>query len=705
MRGRDPSSAKSKKFLRATVKLEPLRRLREQVRRRSETLESDFRAFLHPNQITFTRRPKTRDEIDKEAKERPVEDMAKIDASSTATVLMALSIGDQLSLFYDKDKNPPLKSALTELFTDKWTSAGLKDLNFFTAALVFRALGFVRERYKETDALLAALTHAGSTYQQTVDHFRELDPAKTKVGGQGESSYPLTPTLAYWLLDAADRLSWRLGKDDWHRWAEWAAAQFYHQLSHVVAKDDGFMDPVALAMAACLVAKLRKIAQNTPDTPHHMIEAALPSMAQLRVALPELFKRQGESGVWPKYFPLFIYPKGDLVNHCFAFELLEALLHEFPNELLDEHLDNVSRSVAWCDDQRIDKYRHQSTPDPFSGWNSGANLQSLREKSPECWATAAVYMFLGKLERCLDVRISDTILLRYGDRTKVKHKNWDRLLSSRVSFVGRPSEDVKTVLERVMEDWRNGVDRRKRSALLFGPPGTSKTSLVTALAAKYQLPCVALNPGHFLKDGLEKIFGRANRIFADLMDLSNAVVFFDEMDPLVQKREAGSDIRHQSLTTVLLPHLAELHRKDRVFFFMATNHLQQIDSAIQRPGRFDCLLFVGPPRWQDKVKVLLEKDEAALKILLDWTEKWSQEDRVTNILEVLDRFTVAETESFLERFREKVDLSKALNERDIREFEDEALKWGGKYIILWETDGLQSPDFAELKKDKASSRM
>src|SRR5262249_51787126 len=149
--------------------------------------------------------------------------------------------------------------------------------------------------------------------------------------------------------------------------------------------------------------------------------------------------------------------------------------------------------------------------------------------------------------------------------------------------------------------------RARRSALLFGPPGTSKTSIVKALAKKIGWPFLEINPAHFLNEGLERIYVRADEVFEDLMDLSGVVVLFDEMDALVQKRKDEDktserlDVTRQFLTTSMLPKLSKLYERGGVLFFMATNYQSEFDEAIKRPRRFDLLLCMAPPPWRAKV--------------------------------------------------------------------------------------------------------
>src|SRR5208337_4391372 len=128
------------------------------------------------------------------------------------------------------------------------------------------------------------------------------------------------------------------------------------------------------------------------------------------------------------------------------------------------------------------------------------------------------------------------------------------------------------------------------SALLFGPPGTSKTTIAEVVAERLGWSLVVVTPSHFLSKGFEQIYVRANEIFEDLMDMSNVVILLDEMDALVQTRESprgndgqlgqgrgkgntpGLDVTRQLLTTSMLPKLADLYKRAQVVFLMATNH-------------------------------------------------------------------------------------------------------------------------------------
>jgi SpoVK/Ycf46/Vps4 family AAA+-type ATPase len=190
---------------------------------------------------------------------------------------------------------------------------------------------------------------------------------------------------------------------------------------------------------------------------------------------------------------------------------------------------------------------------------------------------------------------------------------------------------------------------------------------------------VANNPSDFLTGGLEQIYARANEVFEDLMDISTAVVLFDEMDALVQKRGDDLDVTRQLLTTSMLPKLAGLHDQAKLIFLMATNHRKGLDEAITRPGRFDLQICVGPPSWSQKlagVSQVLEGLQAGdLSEVKEELEKLGQS---AHTREHFDHFTVAELRNFLRQIQRSKQANTwvaALKTMRKEEFEATAADW------------------------------
>jgi SpoVK/Ycf46/Vps4 family AAA+-type ATPase len=230
------------------------------------------------------------------------------------------------------------------------------------------------------------------------------------------------------------------------------------------------------------------------------------------------------------------------------------------------------------------------------------------------------------------------------------------------------------------------------------------------LAGKLNWPYIEITPADFVGRGMDQIYARTAEIFSDLMDLAGVVVLFDEMDALAAKRvtQPGAeqlDVVRQLLTTSMLPKLADLHDRKQIIYFMNTNHRNGIDSAIMRAGRFDMLLHVMPPTWSAKLRHLDRfytadpvEVESAKERLRKWTARAAKERAA------LDRFTFAETKSFLEyirRTRGHEKLSQALRGWDRHSFLQLVIEWGRSFIVLKEN----SPDLEEYKQDQGASSL
>lgn len=494
------------------------------------------------------------------------------------------------------------------------------------------------------------------------------------------NKYPPTAAVIYWFVDGVKRAKLNLPGKHWLGLCRWARDEFNHQLSLVVAQHEAMMDPVAMAMSACLCATLRALFES-PDSgtlkpgtySDHL--TLLPSTIELEHAIGELFKRQ-RNGIWPKYFPLFHYQDAGS-NFCFTFELLEAVLTEFGherNKLLDSNaiIHGLQTAVTWCQQNRL-KWQDKSQKS-YSGWNSGGYLETLQKGQPESWATAVVHMFLWELQKVLSERIQTRLISDYHASSEVNLKALDKFLSIDIyeKSKSRPlkrilrSQIISKYLGKTPQTLRKQQNKAARSALLFGPPGTSKTEVVQAVAKELGWPLIQIDPSHFLRKSLEGIYTQAGEIFTDLMDLSGVIVLFDEMDALVQTRDSDNklDTAAQFLTTFMLPKLAALHDQGRIVFFMATNFQDRFDDAIKRAGRFDLLLCMGPPSLTAKLKALhiftdgvanSPENKAAIDLLSQYVNESAE------LKMQLELYTFAEFKSLIKALTVSTPLSVRLN--------------------------------------------
>jgi hypothetical protein len=162
------------------------------------------------------------------------------------------------------------------------------------------------------------------------------------------------------------------------------------------------------------------------------------------------------------------------------------------------------------------------------------------------------------------------------------------------------------------EDRRPWARTEAMSAILFGPPGTTKTTIVKSMAQGLEWPLVTLSPGTFIRDGLENVERRAIEVFSHLQDLIRVVVLFDECDELFRARRHAQDNQGNDemrsisafMTASMLPKLQDLRDNGQAFFVIVTNYFDQIDSAAKRIGRIDRVVGVSWPDTTQRTQMI-----------------------------------------------------------------------------------------------------
>jgi SpoVK/Ycf46/Vps4 family AAA+-type ATPase len=178
-------------------------------------------------------------------------------------------------------------------------------------------------------------------------------------------------------------------------------------------------------------------------------------------------------------------------------------------------------------------------------------------------------------------RVSDIILSR---------KNQQLLLSILEEFRGR--ELIRS----------HGL--RMRSKLLFcGPPGCGKTLCAEVFAHEVRLPLVVASMDTLVSSFLGETASNLRRIF-DHASSQPVVLLLDEFDAIARLRDDES--QHGELKRVVNSLLQLIDRfSGSGFVIAATNHEQQLDSAIWR--RFDEVVYFSKPGKGEILRLLKMK--------------------------------------------------------------------------------------------------
>ncbi|CAK1354567.1 unnamed protein product [Cercospora beticola] len=146
--------------------------------------------------------------------------------------------------------------------------------------------------------------------------------------------------------------------------------------------------------------------------------------------------------------------------------------------------------------------------------------------------------------------------------------------------------------------------------LLWGPPGCGKTLLAKAAAAESHANFISIKGPELLNKFVGESEAAVRRVFSRARSSLPCVIFFDELDALVPKRDtdSGSEASARVVNT-LLTELDGLDTRMGIYIIAATNRPDMIDDAMLRPGRLGTQLFVdlpGPEERGDILRALLK---------------------------------------------------------------------------------------------------
>ncbi|KAI6025730.1 P-loop containing nucleoside triphosphate hydrolase protein [Pisolithus orientalis] len=137
--------------------------------------------------------------------------------------------------------------------------------------------------------------------------------------------------------------------------------------------------------------------------------------------------------------------------------------------------------------------------------------------------------------------------------------------------------------------------------LLWGPPGCGKTLLAKAVANESRANFISVKGPELLNKYVGESERAVRQVFSRARASSPCVIFFDELDALVPRRDDSLSAR---VVNTLLTELDGLDARKSVYVIAATNRPDMIDPAMVRPGRLDKLLYVDLPSAEERVEIL-----------------------------------------------------------------------------------------------------
>ncbi|TVY43593.1 putative AAA domain-containing protein [Lachnellula subtilissima] len=140
--------------------------------------------------------------------------------------------------------------------------------------------------------------------------------------------------------------------------------------------------------------------------------------------------------------------------------------------------------------------------------------------------------------------------------------------------------------------------------LLWGPPGCGKTLLAKAVANESKANFISIKGPELLNKYVGESERAVRQVFERARSSVPCILFFDELDALVPKRDDSLSEASSKVVNTLLTELDGMSSRTGIYVIAATNRPDIIDQAMLRPGRLGTSIFIGLPTPDERVEIL-----------------------------------------------------------------------------------------------------
>jgi adenylate kinase family enzyme len=405
----------------------------------------------------------------------------------------------------------------------------------------------------------------------------------------------------------------RLTRDYLAKLAKWAQAETNRQIAFASLGQETNFDPAQLAFAVGIY--------------HHI---ASPSEPLIDRALELVFDAQSPDGTWSPGAP-FVFKRTSIsANYVASLEIMNAIAPLIDSDRVARFRPHADRLFAWLEANGREipdllRVKDKTKSHTVTGWSSDRLYEARRI---DTWMNAAALHFLVFYKKLIREDVNSQIQLTYD--FKRPKQEWIKITDSELLWPYNERVTTKVYEQFIVPFKRTGESPRS-AMVLYGPPGTSKSTLAEAIATELGWSMVTITPSDFVKEGIEKSEAAARSLFKELNVLREVVVLFDEIDEILRDRqdqEAQSGIAMlRFLIPGMLPKLQALKQygeKKRLIFIVATNYRDRLDAAITRTGRIDESFLLAPPDARSRyclIRGFLEKRIRDGELFQDIDEK------------------------------------------------------------------------------------
>jgi adenylate kinase family enzyme len=344
----------------------------------------------------------------------------------------------------------------------------------------------------------------------------------------------------------------------------------------------------------------------------------------------DILRRQS---YWRATKPTVVTPRGH-IHVPISVEIANSLLRicqqlRPPGSYFSRNVDLFKQYSRWLLGRLVSGEapgrRGRGTRRPFAGWQSE---HTDAPGSIHLWYTSQAMLYLSDYSKALQRHMAAAALQSAGlfvssqsegndyaspdaDKWRISTVKYEPALGVGSSTYYRPYTRIGDMyVNRRLPANGTTAPPGHYSMLLFGPPGTGKTTIAEELAAALNFRFVVISPSDFIQRGEAEIELRAKRIFKALQVQAETVILFDEIDRMILDRDSRlyqtqSDV-FQFMTPGMLTKFRDLRKHQKPLVVVATNYAERIDRAIKRRGRIDDQYLVVPPARRRRAIILTE---------------------------------------------------------------------------------------------------
>tara|TARA_R110002096_G_scaffold319334_2_gene513547 strand:- start:900 stop:2573 length:1674 start_codon:yes stop_codon:yes gene_type:complete len=222
---------------------------------------------------------------------------------------------------------------------------------------------------------------------------------------------------------------------------------------------------------------------------------------------------------------------------------------------------------------------------------------------PEVPATRLSGATVSSMESLLRRREYEKDPLKESDLSDLKKSLVERDSNGLIEFL-EPTRTLDDVFghERIKDWMRQDIDLWNQGDLsvmpmgylLCGPVGTGKTYLVECLAGEAGVPVVKMK--NFRDRWVGSTEGNLETIFGLLHALGRCIVFIDEADQALGKRDSGSGDSGVSgrVYSMMAKEMSNSENRGRILWILASSRPDLIEVDLKRPGRVDVKIPLFP---------------------------------------------------------------------------------------------------------------